>query len=130
MIQRTFHQEPLGLLGFGAMRLPLMTDGSGRVDEERTREMVDYAIRHGINYFDTAYPYHGGESERIMGKLLSAYPRGAYRLASKYPGRIVASDQNPARIFEEQLEKCRVDFFDFYLLHNVCETSLRTFVDD
>ena len=85
MITRMFHDLTLPLLGFGAMRLPLLADGSGRVDEARTRDMVAYAMQHGLNYFDTAYPYHGGESERIMGRILADYPRESYLLATWPP---------------------------------------------
>ena len=129
MITRKFHDLTLPLLGFGAMRLPLLADGSGRVDEARTRDMVAYAMQHGLNYFDTAYPYHGGESERIMGRILADYPRESYLLATKFPSHVAAAGRTPASIFEEQLEKCGVSYFDFYLLHNVCETTTPTFCD-
>ena len=129
MITRMFHDLTLPLLGFGAMRLPLLADGSGRVDEARTRDMVAYAMQHGLNYFDTAYPYHGGESERIMGRILADYPRESYLLATKFPSHVAAAGRTPASIFEEQLEKCGVSYFDFYLLHNVCETTTPTFCD-
>ncbi|MBS5574503.1 MAG: aldo/keto reductase [Clostridiales bacterium] len=111
------------------MRLPLLADGSGRVDEARTRDMVAYAMQHGLNYFDTAYPYHGGESERIMGRILADYPRESYLLATKFPSHVAAAGRTPASIFEEQLEKCGVSYFDFYLLHNVCETTTPAFCD-
>ena len=91
MITRMFHDLTLPLLGFGAMRLPLLADGSGRVDEARTRDMVAYAMQHGLNYFDTAYPYHGGESERIMGRILADYPRESYLLATKFPSHVAAA---------------------------------------
>lgn len=129
MMTRKFHDLTLPLLGFGAMRLPLLADGSGRVDEARTRDMVAYAMQHGLNYFDTAYPYHGGESERIMGRILADYPRESYLLATKFPSHVAAAGRTPASIFEEQLEKCGVSYFDFYLLHNVCETTTPTFCD-
>ena len=129
MMTRKFHDLTLPLLGFGAMRLPLLADGSGHVDEARTRDMVAYAMQHGLNYFDTAYPYHGGESERIMGRILADYPRESYLLATKFPSHVAAAGRTPASIFEEQLEKCGVSYFDFYLLHNVCETTTPTFCD-
>lgn len=91
--------------------------------------MTAYAISHGVNYFDTAYPYHGGESERVMGKVLRDYPRESYYLATKYPGHQISSSYDPAAIFEEQLEKCGVEYFDFYLLHNVYENSIHTYLD-
>ena len=127
MIKRSFLGENLSFLGFGAMRLP--TDEKGNVDEAATFAMVDEAIKGGINYFDTAYPYHGGKSEVILGKALSRYPRESYYLADKFPGHQVLSSYDPAAIFEEQLDKCGVEYFDFYLLHNVYEHSVSTYVD-
>lgn len=75
MIYRDFKGEKISMLGFGTMRLPLEKDGS--IDEAHTLRMVDYALKNGINYFDTAYPYHGGMSERVIGKALSSYPRNS-----------------------------------------------------
>lgn len=119
------------MLGFGAMRLPLNEDGT--VNEALTKEIVSYAIENGVNFFDTAYPYHAGESERIMGDILSEYPRDSYYLATKYPGHQITKpgdpNYDPAAIFEEQLKKCKVDYFDFYLLHNVYENSIDTYTD-
>ena len=130
MIYSDFQGLKLSLLGFGTMRLPLVPgDPSGQVDEKKTEEMVDYAIAHGVNYFDTAYPYHNGESERIIGRLLKKYKRDQYYLATKYPGHQLSESYNPAEIFEEQLKKCGVDYFDFYLLHNVYENSIQTYTD-
>ena len=127
MIYHDFQGEKLSLLGFGAMRLPLLADGS--VDEVQTTEMVRYALDHGVNYFDTAYPYHSGESERVLGRALKAAPRDSYFLATKFPGHQVAQRYDPKAIFEEQLQKCGVDGFDFYLLHNVYENSVKTYED-
>ena len=128
MIYTEFSSERLSALGFGAMRLPTLAGGA--IDEAQVAEMVDYALNHGVNYFDTAYPYHGGLSEIVMGRVLSAYPRDSYHLATKYPGHQILSDgYNPAAIFEEQLEKCGVDYFDFYLLHNVNEKSMEVYMD-
>ena len=120
MIYTDFHGEKLSLLGFGTMRLPLVPGGTpADIDEKTTADMVRYAMEHGVNYFDTAYPYHGGMSERVMGRVLKDYDRGSFYLATKYPGHQLSSHYDPAAIFEEQLEKCGVDYFDFYLLHNV-----------
>lgn len=128
MIFSEFQNEKLSLLGFGAMRLPCLADGS--IDEQQVAEMTQMAMDAGVNYFDTAYPYHGGQSERVMGRVLSKYPRDSYKLATKYPGhQIISSGYNPAEIFEEQLQKCGVDYFDFYLLHNVNEKSMEVYMD-
>ena len=130
MIYSDFDNKKLSLLGFGAMRLPLTSDApDALVDEKLTAEMVDYAISHGVNYFDTAYPYHNGESERIMGKILKNYKREQFYLATKYPGHQISESYNPADIFEKQLSKCDVTYFDFYLLHNVYENSIQTYLD-
>ena len=114
-------------LGFGAMRLPALADGC--VNAPRTPELVRYAVEHGVNYFDTAYPYHGGMSEVVLGRALSAYPRESYYLATKYPGHQLSDSYDPAAVFEEQLKKCGVEYFDFYLMHNVYENSIRTYTD-
>ncbi|MBR2047360.1 MAG: aldo/keto reductase [Oscillospiraceae bacterium] len=128
MIYSVFQEEKLSLLGFGTMRLPCNADGS--IDEAQVAEMTAYAMEHGVNYFDTAYPYHGGESERVIGRVLKRYPRDSYCLATKYPGhQILSNGYNPADIFEDQLRKCGVDYFDFYLLHNVYEKSMEVYLD-
>ena len=127
MITSDFQGRKLSMLGFGAMRLPTLEGGA--IDEAQVADMVKYAMDHGVNYFDTAYPYHGGMSEIVMGKVLGAYPRDSYYLATKYPGHQIASTYDPAAVFEDQLKKCGVDYFDFYLLHNVYENSMPVYLD-
>ena len=127
MIYREFLGKKLSLLGFGTMRLPV--DAQGNIDEAETEAMTAYALSHGINYIDTAHPYHRGKSELVMGRILSQYPRESFYLADKYPGHIHELEHDPAGIFEGQLRKCRVDYFDFYLLHNVYENSMDTYLD-
>ena len=126
MIYADYKDKQLSLLGFGAMRLP---EKDGKIDEATVEQMVRSAMESGVNYFDTAWPYHGGMSERVMGKVLSQYPRESFYLADKYPGHQIMKDMDPARIFEEQLRRCRVEYFDFYLLHNVYEKSIDTYLD-
>ena len=131
MLTNDFQGLALSRLGFGAMRLPLLP---GRkeptaIDEAQVDAMVDYAMAHGVNYFDTAHPYHGGLSERVLGRSLARYPRQSWYLADKYPGHQIAQRYDPAAIFEEQLERCGVDYFDFYLLHNVYENSIQVYMD-
>ena len=128
MIYKNFKDKELSLLGFGTMRLPL--NAEGRIDEPQVEEMVAYAMEHGVNYFDTAYPYHDGESERVIGRILAKYPRESFYLADKFPGHQIFSDYTPERFFEEQLERCQVEYFDFYLLHNVYEKSIHVYKDD
>ena len=128
MIKSEFQDKQLSLLGFGAMRLPTLSDGS--IDEAQVAQMVAYALNHGVNYFDTAYPYHEGQSELVMGRVLGKYPRERFYLATKYPGhQIVSTGYDPAAIFEEQLQKCGVEYFDFYLLHNVNVQSVEVYLD-
>ena len=128
MIYTDFHGEKLSLLGFGTMRLPLVPGGGpADIDEKTTADMVRYAMDHGVNYFDTAYPYHGGMSERVIGRVLKDYDRQSFYLATKYPGHQISDSYDPAAIFEEQLQKCGVEYFDFYLLHNVYEKSIETY---
>lgn len=130
MQYRDFKGKKLSLLGFGAMRFPTVEiDGVRKVDIPTTKKMIDRAIAAGVNYFDTAYPYHRGESERILGSLLAEYPRESYYIADKFPGHQIMDDYPVKEIFEEQLAKCGVDYFDFYLLHNVCESSMATYLD-
>jgi len=126
MIYSDFQDKKLSLLGFGCMRLP---EKDGQVDVAQVEQMTAYGIANGVNYFDTAYPYHAGMSERVMGQVLSKYPRDSYFLADKFPGHQVMASYDPAPLFEEQLRRCRTDYFDFYLLHNVYEKSLETYLD-
>ncbi|WP_125144088.1 aldo/keto reductase [Clostridium transplantifaecale] len=130
MVYKEFQGLKLSALGFGAMRLPVAGDTpDSPIDEVRTAEMVDYAIKHGVNYFDTAYGYHDGKSEIVMGKVLSAYPRDSYYLATKFPGYDLSNMGKVEEIFEEQLKKCGADYFDFYLLHNVYEKNIDPYLD-
>ena len=107
------------LLGFGCMRFPTVGGNDGRIDRELSFAMIDYAWQHGVNYFDTAYPYHQGKSELVVGEALQRYPRESFFLADKMPTWLLHSLQDGQRIFKEQLQKCRVDYFDYYLCHSV-----------
>ena len=91
--------------------------------------MVAYAMEHGVNYYDTAWGYHNGNSETAVGEALSAYPRERYHLATKFPGYDLSNMPKVREIFEEQLRKCRVEYFDFYLFHNVCEMNIEQYLD-
>lgn len=117
MIYKQFQNIKLSALGLGAMRLPV-------IDEEAAAEMSACAMEKGINYYDTAYGYHGGQSEIVTGRLLSRYPRESFFLASKFPGYDLSNVPKIETIFEEQLQKSGVDYFDFYLFHNVCEMNV------
>lgn len=107
----------VSLLGMGCMRLPKLDPEKEDIDYEKAQEIIDYAYAHGVNYFDTAYGYHGGKSELFVGQALEKYPRESFLLASKMPIWCVKEKGDVERIFEEQLQKCRTDYFDFYLFH-------------
>ena len=129
MIYKDFQDLKLSALGLGAMRLPVVDGDDARIDEAAAEKMVDYAMERGINYFDTAWGYHSGQSELVMGKLLSRYPRDSFFLADKFPGYDLSNMDKVEEIFEAQLKKCRVGYFDFYLFHNVCEMNIDAYLD-
>ena len=128
MIYKTFKDLHISQLGMGNMRLPVNADGS--IDTEQAQRIIDYAFDHGVNYYDTAYVYHKGESESFLGNALRNRPRDRYFLATKFPGFLFTPGQNPKDIFEEQLRRCRTGYFDFYLMHNVNEKSIGTYTDE
>jgi len=130
MIYKEFENEKLSALGMGGMRLPVIDGEDARIDEEATFEMVDYAMKHGINYYDTAWGYHNGQSEIVMGKALKQYPRDKFYLADKFPGYDLSNMDKVEAIFEEQLKKCDVEYFDFYLFHNVCEMNIDAYLNE
>ena len=130
MLYKEFQDLKLSSLGLGTMRLPNKgVDGDTPIDEEETAKMVEYAIKNGINYFDTAWGYHNGESEIVIGKILKNYPRESFYLATKFPGYDVSNMDKVEEIFERQLQKCQVDYFDFYLFHNVYEKNVDPYLD-
>ena len=129
MIYRDFQDMKLSALGFGSMRLPVADGNDAQIDEAAALAMVDCALAHGVNYFDTAWGYHSGNSELVMGKALARHPREKFFLATKFPGYDLANMDKVEAIFEKQLEKCRVDYFDFYLFHNVCEMNIDAYLD-
>ncbi|MCL2565006.1 MAG: aldo/keto reductase [Defluviitaleaceae bacterium] len=147
MIYKQFKDLKLSWLGMGVMRLPATEQGYGApIDYKKATELIEYAYEHGVNYFDTSYFYHNGDSEVFIGKALSKYPRDSWYLASKMPGNMLKYAEgklevggfnldsktysSPTEIFEYQLEKCGVDYFDFYLLHNVSETTYNIYTNE
>ncbi len=130
MVYKDFQDLKLSALGMGTMRLPLIDGRDEQIDEEKAAEIIGRAFEKGINYFDTAWGYHGGNSELVMGKVLSTYPREKFYLASKFPGYDLANMPKVEEIFEKQLEKCQVSYFDFYLFHNVCEMNIDAYLDE
>lgn len=129
MIYRDFQGIKLSGLGLGLMRLPVVDGNDSIVDEVKAAEMIDYAMKNGINYYDTAWGYHSGNSEITAGKFLSAYPRENYYLASKFPGYDNSNMPKVKEIFEKQLEKCQTSYFDFYLFHNVYEGNIDDYLN-
>ncbi len=129
MLYQKFEDKSLSMLGLGTMRLPVIDGDDGKPNLDEVCKLVDRAMDLGVNYFDTAWGYHNGQSEIVMGKALSRHPRESFYLASKFPGYDLANVDKVDEIFEKQLEKCGVDYFDFYLVHNVCETNIDSYTD-
>jgi len=147
MIYKEFEDLKLSTLGYGAMRLPV--NGSTRkINEENTSDLIDHAYKNGVNFFDTSFFYHSGESEKVLGKMLARYPRDTWYLSDKFPGNFIEivngklvldigwagipkmTFKKPADIFEYQLKNCGVDYFDFYMLHNVSEGTYDIYTDE
>ena len=129
MIYKDFQGEKLSALGMGCMRLPTVDGNNGVIDVAATEALVDYAIKNGVNYFDTAWIYHNETSESVIGEILQKYPRKSFNLATKFPGCDVSNMTRVAEIFEAQLKKCRVEYFDFYLFHSVSEGNINEYLD-
>lgn len=130
MIYRDFQDLKLSALGFGSMRLPVLNRDDAQIDEDAAMKMVAYAMEQGVNYYDTAWGYHGGNSETVIGKALGRYSRESFYLATKFPGYDLSNMGKAEEIFEEQLKKCDVTYFDFYLFHNVCEMNIDAYLDE
>lgn len=129
MIYKQFQDLQLSALGMGAMRLPVIGGDDAKIDQLAVDRMVDVAMQRGINYYDTAWGYHSGSSEIAIGRSLGRYPRERWYLATKFPGYDLSNMDQVKTVFERQLEKCGVDYFDFYLFHNVCEMNIEAYLD-
>lgn len=118
MIYTSFQDLKLSTLGLGNMRLPVHSDQEGRpIDYDKAREIIDAAMAGGVNYYDTAYVYHGGESEVFLGQeLVARYPRESFFIADKFP---YFNDKDYKKVFAKQLERLGTDYIDFYLIHSV-----------
>lgn len=114
-------REEVSLLGFGCMRLPTLPDGE--IDEKQALAMIHYAIDSGVNYLDTAYNYHGGKSESLVGRAVQGGYREKVHIATKLPVWLLESPQDCRRLFQEQLDRLGVDYLDFYLLHSLNRDS-------
>ncbi len=113
----------------GCMRLPTVGGPGDPVDYEKAQELIDYAYKNGVNYYDTAYIYHSGDSETFIGQTLKKYPRDTWYLATKMPSFNLKTRADVERIFAEQLQRCQVEYFDFYLCHGVNDNCIGTFMD-
>ena len=129
MIYKDFQGMKLSALGMGNMRLPVLDGNDSCIDVETAKQMIACCMEAGINYYDTAYGYHGGQSELVVGELMKAYPRDSFYIASKFPGYDASNWSKVNKIFEEQLKKCQVEYFDFYLFHNVCEMNVDAYLN-
>lgn len=123
---KTMEAKP-SLLGFGCMRFPL--DENGNIDEEAAEKMLDQAISAGVNYIDTAYPYHNGQSELFVGNVLKKYPRNQYYLATKLPIWLLQTKTDVKEMFETQLKRLQTDTVDFYLLHALDKEKWQKVID-
>lgn len=145
MLYKPFSDKNLSILGMGNMRLPIINGQYDKIDEIKALEIIISAFEQGINYFDTAYRYHGGASEKFIGKNLNRFNRKDIYIATKMPGHMMdykdgkllfqgymsdAKIDSISQIFEEQLENCQTNYFDFYLLHNLCETSFDFYTNE
>lgn len=121
--KRKFRDTEISLLGLGTMRLPCKTplkrESNPLIDYKKGQELVDYAYKCGVNYYDTAYMYHVGKSEKFIGTALKKYPRDSYFLADKLPIWLCPKKSDMEKVFQKQLERTGADYFDFYLLHSL-----------
>lgn len=115
------------LLGFGCMRFPVTADG--KIDEPEAEKMLDKAIAAGVNYIDTAYPYHNGDSEPFVGRVLKKYDRSSFYLATKMPPWAVENIEDAKKVFANQLERLQTDYIDFYLLHAMNKSDWKKMKD-
>ncbi len=126
MYYKDFNGISVSALGMGALRLPSIEGQPDKIDRIEAKKVIDAAIEVGINYFDTAYTYQNGDSERFLGEALSNYPRESYYLATKYYSKAGGSIEE---VFEEQLKRLKTDYLDFYLLHSLDENYIADYTD-
>lgn len=127
MYYKPFKDKKISALGFGGLRLPMMKENPKLIDRIEAQKVIDTAIEQGINYFDTAHMYQDGDSERFLGEALKKYPRDSYYLATKFHAE---NKTDIAATFEEQLARCQVDYFDFYLFHGMDEDNMHLYMDE
>lgn len=121
MIWTDFLGEKVSTLGMGNMRLPTIgSDPWGKVNYEKAQEMIDFCFSNGVNYFDTAYVYHQGDSEKFLGEALKKYNRKDYKLATKF---LVTANADYKKVFAEQLDRLKTSYIDFYLIHSIQDNN-------
>lgn len=127
MIYKPFKDLSLSCLGLGNMRLPTNPEIEGNpIDRKAAGDILDYAMKNGVNYYDTAYVYNSGDSEKFLGETITKYPRESYYLATKFH---IISNPDYKAVFEEQLKRLNTDYIDFYLIHAVMENSAQKYID-
>lgn len=127
METRPFKNLQLSRLGMGNMRLPMTgIDPMSPVNYPEAQKIIDYAMANGINYYDTAYVYHGGDSEKFLGEALKKYPRDSYHLATKF---FIMANPDYKAVFEEQLTRLQTDYIDFYLIHGIFDNTYQQYLD-
>lgn len=127
VVRRKFDNTDMPLIALGCMRLPMR---DGKIDMVELDKMVEYAMAHGANYFDTAYMYVDGKSENAIGEILKKYPRESFILTDKNPAYLVNSPEDVHKLFNEQLKKCQVEYFDNYMVHNINKNTLSNYRDN
>ena len=127
VVRRKFDNTTMPLIALGCMRLPMR---DGKIDMVELDKMVEYAMAHGANYFDTAYMYVDGKSENAIGEVLKKYPRESFILTDKNPAYLVNSPSDVHKLFNEQLKKCQVEYFDNYMVHNINKNTIRNYRDN
>ena len=127
VVRRKFDNTDIPLIALGCMRLPMR---NGKIDMVELDKMVEYSMEHGANYFDTAYMYVDGKSENAIGEILKKYPRESFILADKCPAYLVNKPEDVRELFEEQLKKCQVEYFDNYMVHNINQNTLSNYRDN
>ena len=127
MEYKKFQGIELSRLGMGNMRLPVQKDVPGTpIDYVKAQEIIDYAMANGINYFDTAYIYHNGESEKFLGEAMKKYERSSYHLATKY---MIQANPDYKAVFEEQLSRLQTNYIDFYLIHGINDQTAKQYIE-
>jgi len=128
VIYKKFKELQLSTLGMGNMRLPVLkTETESHIDKEKAQQIIDYAMANGVNYYDTAYSYHNGESEIFLGEALKKYERESYYIATKFN---INSNPDYKAVFKEQLHRLQTDYIDFYLIHALSDNTMQRYIEE